>query len=115
MSAALRTFHTVDAAIALLGKLGMYADETGALDEAVECYNDAPRLARANDDETNLADWTGNLGNTLSSLGRLDEARAAVREALELAGRRGDRRLESLRLGNLAHPPRPASAPRTGH
>ncbi|MEU4221583.1 tetratricopeptide repeat protein [Actinoplanes sp. NPDC026623] len=87
---------------ALLGNLGMYADETEAYEQALAYYEEALGIARETGDEANLADWTGNIGNTLASLGRIDEARRATLEALRLEQRRGDRRGESLRLGNLA-------------
>jgi tetratricopeptide (TPR) repeat protein len=82
--------------------LGILHAEDESHEEAIEAYRRAADIASRVEDTDGLELALGAMGNSLTDLERLEDARTQLEEALSLSRRLGDNAREALRLGNLA-------------
>ncbi len=84
-----------------LNEVGLYAQNAGDLDTALEYLQAGADHDRAAGDQTRLSSGLQNLAEAHGWSGRLEPARAAAAEALTLARQITDRRQETYSLGWL--------------
>ncbi len=85
-----------------LGLLGVALHRSGAVDEAIECYQASVRILDALGDDTRKASSLTNYGSMLVEIGRGAEAQRVLEEAVRLHRQDGVPRLECVALVSLA-------------
>jgi tetratricopeptide (TPR) repeat protein len=84
-----------------VGNLGSAYYRVGRHRPAMDCYEEALRLARGNQDRGSEGTWLGNLGACLGETGQSARAGEYFKQALQIAREVKDRRTEARNLGNL--------------
>jgi tetratricopeptide (TPR) repeat protein len=83
------------------GNLGLAYREMGQHQRAIDCHEEALRLARDNNNRGGEGAWLGNLGNCFRELGLSARAVEYYEQASAIHREVGDRRGEAVILGNL--------------
>ena len=86
-----------------LGNLGSVCRDTGQVQRAIVCYENALEIAQDIQDLWGEDAWLGNLGSCYANLGQTARAIEFYEQALAIAHEIGDRRNEDVWLGNLGN------------
>lgn len=100
-TAAARKLGVRDQEAVHLSNLGIAYADSGQIERATDCYQQALAISRAFGDHRGESTHLGNLGNAYYQLGQIDRAIQYYERALALSQEIGDRRQEGICLGNL--------------